>query len=71
MPPAELSLIWPYLLGALAGTLLLSGIDDFVPLAIWLWGRRAHRRGETRHEQPGRKIAIFTPCWREAAVIEE
>lgn len=51
--------------------LLLNGIDDFVPLAIWLWGRRTRNRAEVQREQPGRRVAIFTPCWREAAVIEE
>ncbi|MGH9583917.1 MAG: glycosyl transferase family protein [Bryobacteraceae bacterium] len=64
--------VWPYILGALAGMLLLSGLDDFVPLAICFWGRRRTRGAVgAQREQPGRKIAIFTPCWREAAVIEE
>lgn len=69
--PSEFSVCWPYILGALAAMLLASGLDDFVPLAIWLWGRRARNPGAVQREQPGRKIAIFTPCWREAAVIEE
>jgi adsorption protein B len=71
LQPAEFSFVWPYFLGALAGMLLLSGIDDSVPLAIWLWSRRSRNRAEMQREQPGRRIAIFTPCWREAAVIEE
>ncbi|MGH9639784.1 MAG: glycosyl transferase family protein, partial [Bryobacteraceae bacterium] len=38
---------------------------------ILLWGRRRQKPLGARSEQPGRKVAIFTPCWREAAVIEE
>lgn len=52
--------------------LLLSGIDDLVPLAICLWNwSRARRPADAARAVPGRKIAIFTPCWQEAAVIEE
>jgi adsorption protein B len=62
---------WPYLLGVLAVLLLASGIDDFVPLLICLWHWRAARvPGALQLLQPARRIAIFVPCWHEAAVIE-
>lgn len=50
--------------------LLLSGLDDLIPLLIF--ARGILRGGEV---QPGntsiteRRIAIFVPCWRESAVI--
>ncbi len=67
-------LLWPFALGVLATLLLLSGLDDLVPLSIFAL---AHLRcrvpdqamavgGEEHHE---RRIAIFVPCWRESAVI--
>jgi adsorption protein B len=65
--------VWPNLLGILVVTLLLSGIDDLVPSFICLWFRYV-RRLHLRYLPPPdlvreRKIAIFVPCWNEAAVI--
>src|SRR4051794_26559349 len=66
---------WTYLLGTLATLLLISGIDDFVPVLLCArdWLRRACKRlpEETELDAPAseRRIAIFVPCWREYAVI--
>ena len=51
--------------------LLLSGLDDLVPLAICCCGTlRSKRRSEpAKASCPERRIAIFVPCWRESAVI--
>lgn len=60
--------------GLLASCLLLSGIDDLVPLAIcvshWIISRlRPVRRGQLPNSATERKIAIFVPCWKESDVI--
>jgi len=63
--------VWPYLLGALACMLLLSGLDDFIPLAICVWGWLQRSDGPPARLLPAeRRIAIFVPCWQEAGVIE-
>jgi bacteriophage N4 adsorption protein B len=67
------SSIWLWAFGWLATFLLLSGIDDFIPLALCV----AQRLGKkplplsTLGElvQPPRRIAIFVPCWKESMVI--
>ena len=66
---------WPCLLAILACLLVLSGIDDFVPVLIcishWLH-RMCHRNPQNGEntECPERRIAIFVPCWKESEVIE-
>ncbi len=63
--------LWPGLLGGLALVLLLSGLDDLIPLLILVRGV-LRRRDETEGrdiEIPERRTAIFVPCWRESAVI--
>lgn len=66
------SVAWPWVLASLGSMLLLSGIDDFVPVVIcfchWLFGTRVKRchDGEVDGE---RRIAIFVPCWKESKVI--
>jgi bacteriophage N4 adsorption protein B len=79
-PPAalvitpDITATWPWLLRVLANLLLLSGIDDLVPLLICAvyWIRRAKRPNKpapskTRGRE--RRIAIFVPCWQESGVI--
>ncbi len=65
--------VWPAFLGVLALLLLLSGLDDLMPVTICLWG---HVRRNSRSRQPAqtgrepeRRIAILVPCWQESAVI--
>jgi len=66
---------WPWIIGSLAATLLLSGLDDLVPVLICFANR--HFRNKDSEETPGamsgdeRSIAIFIPCWRESEVIEK
>ncbi len=75
MELATFASIWPPILGALAVLLLVSGIDDLIPLAICLGHRFQNRRGASEHPSLGellkeeRRIAIFVPCWKESAVI--
>lgn len=71
---ATFSSVWPSILALLAILLLLSGIDDLVPLIICLGHRFVNRRaaanpslGEFLKEE--RRIAIFVPCWKESGVI--
>jgi adsorption protein B len=66
--------IWPFLLRVLANLLLLSGIDDFVPLLICVvyWARKIvgpSRPASTKPRSRERRIAIFVPCWKESDVI--
>ncbi len=67
---AALSL-WEGFLGALAFALLLSGLDDLVPVLIFLAGllRRRGEQSSRDNQTPERRTAIFVPCWRESAVI--
>ncbi len=66
---------WQLALGSLSGLLLLSGLDDFVPVLICL--RNGFLRSEKSAVSPAgpeaanqRRIAIFVPCWRESGVLE-
>ncbi|HEY3454106.1 MAG TPA: glycosyl transferase family protein [Bryobacteraceae bacterium] len=65
------SSLWPWLLGTLAVALLISGIDDFIPVLICLFHRLRHgKAGEREIGTPAeRRIAIFVPCWKESEVI--
>ncbi len=69
-----ISFAWPYFLGVLASILLLSGIDDLLPVLICaahrLFGKRAALPAGKAKSGPERRIAIFVPCWRESNVIE-
>jgi adsorption protein B len=64
----------PALLGLLAALLLLSGIDDFIPVVMCLahriFGFSQPKKTPNHHpERPERRIAIFVPCWMEYSVI--
>jgi adsorption protein B len=66
--------VWQWMLGGLACVLLLSGLDDLVPLLICIHHgllqktRSAHcDSGAT--DTAERRIAIFVPCWDESQVI--
>jgi bacteriophage N4 adsorption protein B len=65
--------VYEGLLGVLAVALILSGVDDLVPVLLCLWHRfrRPAEKKETkaRARKTERRIAIFVPCWREAEVI--
>lgn len=69
-----ISLAWPWVLGALAVALLLSGIDDLIPVLICALSRlRAAPAASASSSQEAanseRRIAIFVPCWKESDVI--
>ena len=63
--------LWPGLLGGLALVLLLSGLDDLIPLLIFARGilRPGPEVQPDNTDTAERRIAIFVPCWRESAVI--
>lgn len=71
--------LWTVCYGSVAGLLacglLLSGIDDLVPLAIcvshWITERVRPKKRRAPLPAPAveRKIAIFVPCWKESMVI--
>jgi adsorption protein B len=73
--------LWTYAFGCLSVILLLSGVDDLIPVAIVLWHRLKEPKREPIDTTPARppialleggtqrRIAIFVPCWRESAVI--
>lgn len=66
--------IWPPVLGALAVVLLLSGLDDLVPVLICAAHRLRHGKPQIASSlgeflATERRIAIFVPCWKEAGVI--
>lgn len=68
------SSMWPWILGSLATVLVLSGIDDLVPVLICGVHELLRREsvpdaapGETPSDE--RRIAIFVPCWKESDVI--
>ncbi len=66
------STLWPLILGCLAGLLLLSGLDDFVPLLICIWARVRRKQAfdcTADIQQDEGMIAVFVPCWQEAGVI--
>jgi len=59
---------------ALAITILLSGLDDLIPLGIcamhYLRSRLKDKAAQTNLiEPPESRIAIFVPCWKESEVI--
>ncbi len=69
---------WPSLLAVVSGLLLLSGLDDFIPVLIclrqWLKDKKLSlpAQNETHPDPPRtaeRRIAIFVPCWKESGVI--
>jgi bacteriophage N4 adsorption protein B len=68
-----LAIFWPWVLGTLATTLLVSGIDDLIPTLICLWNlvlRKSVRISrQSRESDYERRIAIFVPCWKESGVI--
>lgn len=67
------SKVWAWGFGSLAALLLMSGIDDFIPLSIYV----AHHLSKKPLPRstlgelvvPPRRIAIFVPCWKESGVI--
>jgi bacteriophage N4 adsorption protein B len=66
--------IWPVALGTLAVLLLLSGLDDLVPVLICAVHRIRHRKPAIVSSLSDflareRRIAIFVPCWKESRVI--
>lgn len=70
------ALAWQLVLGSLACLLLLSGVDDLIPLLICLFHhcfsrRAAHASPTMLAEMPERRIAIFVPCWDESKVLEQ
>jgi len=65
---------WADALGLLAFLLLLSGLDDFVPVLTCVWHGAFHPGKfavSTTEDMQGkeRRIAIFVPCWKESEVI--
>ncbi len=63
---------WPWCLGLLSSLLLLSGLDDFVPVLICAWYRFRGQPADHSACPPAkdeRPIAIFVPCWKESEVI--
>jgi bacteriophage N4 adsorption protein B len=70
--------LWVCSLGALSILLLISGLDDCIPLCICLFSeiktglRKLAGKTDLQAEAKvtgERRIAIFVPCWRESAVI--
>ncbi|MFL6446253.1 MAG: glycosyl transferase family protein [Bryobacteraceae bacterium] len=66
--------ILPALLGLLAALLLVTGIDDCIPvlfcLAHRLSGAKSGQAAGNEDADPSeRRIAIFVPCWMEYGVI--
>lgn len=64
---------WPWILASLGSMLLLSGLDDFLPVLIcichWLFSKPVETSTDDEAEDE-RRIAIFVPCWKESKVIE-
>jgi adsorption protein B len=65
--------LYEHFVAALALLLLLNGLDDLVPtlLVVWSWALEKGRTIRIPEPEEERRIAIFVPCWREAAVIDE
>jgi len=66
--------LWIHAFATLAVTLLISGLDDLIPLAILLLHHfdRFRCRPPVRRrglDPPESRIAIFVPCWKESGVI--
>lgn len=71
---ATFSSVWPSVLAFLGIILILSGVDDLIPVLICVWQHFTNRKaadnptlGELLKEE--RRIAIFVPCWKESEVI--
>ncbi len=73
-----LPVLWPVALGALSVLLLISGLEDLVPLLVCmqdairgLFRSRSQQIAipEENTSVRERHIAIFVPCWHESAVI--
>lgn len=65
--------LYEQLVEGLAVLLLLNGLDDLVPMLLVLWScvRRKDRPSRLSDPEEERRIAVFVPCWREAAVIDD
>src|SRR5438270_8143951 len=68
------SSLWPYILGSLAIVLVISGIEDLVPILICGVHTLLRRKPSSPAAPPDpakqeRRIAIFVPCWKESQVI--
>jgi len=66
--------LWIYSFCALAVTLLISGTDDLIPIAILFWQHLRHApsdkpAAQKQLEPAESKIAIFVPCWKESDVV--
>jgi adsorption protein B len=66
--------VWVWFFTSLAIALLISGLDDFIPICIclrqWLLvARQVPERPLLEATAAARRIAIFVPCWKESAVI--
>ena len=62
------------LLPPLAIWLAVSGIDDLVLFALWIYLRLSERGAAAvavPNGGPERNIAIFTPLWQEEAVVRQ
>ena len=64
-------ILWIYFFCALAIALLISGLDDLIPLAISIVTplEPARRVQIPSLDPPESRIAIFVPCWKESGVI--
>ena len=54
--------------------LTISGLDDLVLIALWLWLRYKSPtiRSQSRvFNEPERPLAIFTPLWQESGVVRQ
>lgn len=70
--PSVFADAWQYVLGSLSSLLLISGIDDLLPLLICVWQRlkgKERSAADANEPQSERRIAIFVPCWDESQVI--
>jgi bacteriophage N4 adsorption protein B len=66
--------VWPYILAVLAILLVISGIDDLIPVLICgvhnLLRLNSSTAGSLANPpKQERRIAIFVPCWKESQVI--
>jgi adsorption protein B len=66
--------LWPWAFGMLAVALLLSGLDDFIPLLICvaktvLTSKPLTFASLEELNRVQRRMAIFVPCWKESEVI--
>jgi len=69
-PSGSLASAWPICFGVLAAVLLLSGLDDLIPVLICVVHRLRRKPALTTVSLAReRRIAIFVPCWNESEVI--